>query len=392
MSSGQSVAEVVWDPFAPPADPYPIYEVLRDRFPLYRNSDRNIWALSRYADVQGANRDWKKFSYSQGVDIDNVGDWFRPGDFLLEDPPLHTVLRNVVKDRFRVGILRDGMSAVVESEVDGLLEAADGTDLMDFGLECAWNLPIRIGAHLMGFPLEDVPVLRDIADEAFSNSVGLPGSDAQSASAKAAIAVRKYFEDQIEDRRRNPKDDMLTSIATATVEGEPIGDRAAGTAALIFAGSVDSTALTLTSAVDLLGSHPDQRQWLRNNPERIGDAVEEVLRFESPIQSFKRTTTSDMQLYDQTVPAGSTILLIYGSANRDPRQFERPDKFDIQRKFTRHIAFGEGVHHCLGAPLARIEVTTMLRKFLELVPDYEVVESERSGRLRGFRSIKIKRT
>lgn len=392
--STQSIRDLKWDPFGRIDDPYPIYEALRELAPMYHNPERGFWALSRFADVQAANRDWQAFSYAQGVNIDNVGTHLSPGNFLDEDPPLHTMLRAAVKDKFRVGVLREAMTPSVEVEVDQLLAEVAQQDSFDFGMQCAFELPIRIGSHLLGFPAQDCDTLRGIADQAFMQTSGPPGSSDAAAAAEAAIAIRHYFEEQIDERRRHPQADLLTQIATATVDGASIGSAAAGLAALIFGGSVDTTALTLTNAVNLLGQHPDQRAWLLNNPELMDQAIEEVLRFESPIQVFKRTTTTAVEAHATTIPSGVSVFLIYGSANRDPRQFDRPEEFDIRRKFTRHITFGEGIHHCLGAPLARLEATTMLRRFLQLFPDYEVADAQQAapGHVRGFRSLRIARS
>ena len=392
MTSTGSVAEVTWDPFNAPEDLYSVYAAMRDQSPVYHNVERDVWGLSRYEDVRAANRDWQTFSYSQGTVLDGIGNYLQPGNFLDEDPPLHTQLRDVVKDRFSVKALRDTFGPVIDQEVETLLAQATSSDEFDFGLDCAWVLPIVAGCHLLGFPREDIDRLRGIADRAFAVKPGPPGSGAASAAAVATAAIREYFVEQIEDRRAHPTDDLLTQIATATVDGKPIGDAAAGIAALIFAGSVDSTALALTNVVNLLAEHPEQREWLVNNPELTEQAVEEALRFESPVQLMKRTTTRDVDMHDVTIPAGSAVCLIFGSANRDPRKFERADEFDVQRKFSRHIAFGDGVHHCIGAPIARLEATTMLRRLLEIVPEYEIVESRKiAGTLRGYRNLKLRR-
>lgn len=393
MTNTESVTDVGWDPLSLPSDPYSVYAAMRDDAPVSYDAKSDVWALARFADVQAANRDWQTFSYSQGTLLDGIGDYLQPGNFLDEDPPLHTQLRAVVKDKFTVSTLRESFTSVIDREVEDMLTEMTSADEFDFGLDCAWVLPILVGSHILGFPREDIPRLRDIADQAFAVKPGLPGSGEASAAAVAVTAIRQYFEEQIDDRRRNPRDDLLTQIATARIDGKPVGDAAVGIAALIFAGSVDSTALAMTSVVDLIAQHPDQREWLINNPDLTGQAIEEGLRFESPVQFMKRTTTRDVELHETTIPAGSTVCLVYGSANRDPRHFDRADEFDVQRKFSRHIAFGDGVHHCIGAPIARIEATTTVRRFLELVPDYEIVESKHiaGGSLRGFRSLKIRR-
>lgn len=390
MSSTDSVTEVTWNPFNAPKDPYPTYELMREHAPVYHNPEVDVWAFSRFDDVQAANRDWETYSYAKGTILDGIGDFLQPGNFLDHDPPLHSQLRAVVKDKFSVSALRERLAEPVAADVDALLDGISNPKDFDFGIECAWILPVLAGSHLMGFGAEDIQRLRTISDEAFSVPPGAPGSEEASAAQVATAAIRAYFEEAIEDRRRHPKDDMLTHIANATVDGQPIGDSAAGVAALIFAGSADTTALTMTNMIALLAEHPEQREWLVKNPDKTEQAVEEVLRYESPIQLMKRHTSRDVEIGGRVIPEGANVCLIFASANRDYRKFERPDEFDVTRKFSRHIAFGDGVHHCIGAPLARMEVTTMLRKFLERFPEYEIGESFKiAGTLRGFRNLQV---
>lgn len=379
-----------WDPFHAPEDPYPVYKALRDSAPVYRNDEHGFFALSRYEDVQAANRDWQTYSYAHGVDIDELGELLQPGNFLDADPPSHAALRAVVKERFRVGGLRESLTSAIESETRRMLSELDESAEIDFATACAWELPIRIGSHLLGFPMSDCDHLRELADSAFMR---IPeGPTGSSAAEQPVSQVRQYFEEQIQQRRERPLGDMLSEIAHAEVDGRSIGDAAAGLASLIFGGSVDTTALTMTNAVNLLATHPEQRAWLAQNPEFLGQAVEEVLRFESPIQVFKRTTTSPVELHGTEIPAGARVFLIYGSANRDERKIERADEFDPRRKVGRHLAFGEGIHHCLGAPLARLEVNIVVRTLLEIAPEYRVIGGERThGPARGFRKLRIEK-
>jgi len=378
-----------WDLFDPPEDPFPLYRRLRDHAPVYHNTERDFWALSRFDDVQAANRDWRTFSYARGVDIDGVGQLFHPGNFLDADPPTHTALRGVVKDYFRVSALREAFEPIVRDEVESLLAGIDEDDCFDVGLDFAWHLPIRASAHLLGFPSEDCARLRRIGDSALMVPVRPPMPPSV---ADGARTLRSYFEEQIQERRRHPRDDMLTRIACAEVDGRPIGGAGAGIATIIFAGAVDTTALTLTSAVYWLARHPGQRALLVEDPSRIPEAIEELLRFDGPIQAFRRTATTDVELHGTTIPAGANVVLAYGSANRDERRFERADEFDVTREPSRHLAFGDGIHHCIGAPLARIEAQIALGTLLERLPEYEVIDGRRThGLFRGFHELRIKR-
>ena len=307
--------QAIWDAFDAPEDPYPSYRELRDNAPVYYNSVRNYWVISRYADVRAANRDWRTYSYERGVDIDGCGDFLQPGHFLHEDPPLHTALRSVVQDSFTPSAISE-LTRVIEREATTLVEVVEVVEVVeecdefDFAAECAWVLPVRVASYLLGFPLEDCELLRRLSDDAFIDVPGPIGSAAAGAAGRAAAAVRHYFEKQIETRRRQPQDDLLTRIATAQIDGSPIGDSAAGVASAVFGGAVDTTALTLTSAVSLLAEHDEQRARLASHPEAMGWAVEEVLRHEGPIQVFRRTTTRAVDLHEVSIPRGSSGVAV----------------------------------------------------------------------------------
>jgi cytochrome P450 len=364
---------VEYDPFSPEiqADPYPVYRHLRDHAPLYRNERLDFWAVSRYDDVVAVARDWKTYSSSFGVDIDNTGGEFGDGNFLEEDPPLHDQLRAVVRTEFIPKNLKAALEPVVRSEVERIVGDLKTRPAVDFGRELAWELPVLVVSRLMGFPLEDRDRLRQWEETFALRIPTLPVLPPF--ATRAGASLRRYFADLIDSRRRDPRDDLLTKIAEAEVGGADIGSGALGMVFILFVAAIETTASLITQSLRLLALHAEQREWLRDNPSAVPQAVEEVLRYEAPVQNVKRTTLSDTELLGEALPKGSTVLILTGSANRDERRFPRPDEFDVRREPKRHMAFGEGIHHCIGAPLARLEGQVVLETVLSEMPDYDLV-------------------
>jgi cytochrome P450 len=203
----------------------------------------------------------------------------------------------------------------------------------------------------------------------------------------AAGSLRDYFAGLIESRRARPQADVVTAIATADLDGHPIGEDAVGMLFLLFVASMETTASAIGNGLALLQTHPDQRAWLARNLDAVEAAVEEILRFEAPVQVTKRVTTCDIEIRGAGIPAGADVFLVLASANRDPRRWERADEFDVRREHRRQVAFGDGIHHCLGAPLARLELRLVLEEILSSYPRYELGGDPRrleSHFIRGF--------
>lgn len=362
-----------YDPYsaAMHADPFSTYARLRAEAPLYRNEERGFWALSRYDDVSAASRDWQTFSYAHGNDIDHTGEVFGPGNFLDADPPRHTVLRNVVRKAFVPKDLTSRMLAPVTARTDELLDRLLEQRTLDFADDFAWALPLSSACALLGIASEDEAALRPLASassvrEVDVTVVPLPAREAFG-------AIEQHLAELIAARRGVPVLDLLGEIANATIDDEPLSDEVAtGIALVLFVASIETTASLLANAVRLLAEHPDQRAALARDPAMIPAAIEEVLRFQSPLQVFSRMTTREVEMHGQLVPAASRVFVIYGSANRDERRFENPEVFDVARPPKRHLAFGDGIHHCLGAPLARLEARVALEALLSRAPEYEL--------------------
>jgi cytochrome P450 len=365
---------IEYDPFAfeTQADPYPAYRLLLEHAPVYRNEPRDFYALSRFEDVQSAFRDWRTYSNAGGVTVDELLELTGPS-FLTMDPPRHDLLRAVVREPFRPRALA-ALEARVRAHTQALLDPFEGE--VDVMAAFAQRLPVRVVCELLGFPPADELTLKRWSDAILER---VPGDDRAPAAARAAAdELRAYFVEQLEDRRRRPSEDILSLLVTARPDAKPMPlEELVGTCFLLFEAGNSTTTALLGTAILLLGTEPAQRSWLARNPGGLEGAVEEILRYESPVQNMGRVATRDVELHGTRIAAGARVLLLIGAANRDPRMFEQPDAFDVARAPLRNLAFGDGIHHCIGAPLARLEGRVALDELLRRFPDYDVVEIER---------------
>jgi cytochrome P450 len=365
--------QVKYDPFTQQMldDPYPTYQAMLERAPVLKNEERGFWTLCRFDDVQAAARTWQTFSSDEGVDLDYMAKLMcGPGDFLDYDPPRHGQLRDIIKRRFTPKAfeqLTPKIQVIVDELLDELVERGGG----DIVADLAGPIPIRVVTALLGFPQEDLPKLTDLQMKSITRTPGelrLP-----KVALDATAELRDYFADAAALRRRNPTDDVITDMVTRKA-----GDRymtepeIIGMCFLLWIAGFDTTRSLIENGLQRLDEFPDQRAILVREPERMREAVEELLRFESPVQNAARTTQTEVTMHDVTIPAGARIALLFGAANRDPRRWENPDKLDFTRESKRNLAFGEGIHHCLGAPLARLEGRIALKAFLERVPEYQI--------------------
>jgi cytochrome P450 len=374
-------------------DPYPAYRRLRDDEPLHHNAELGLWVLSRYADVQSAARNYAVFSSAEGVDPEIAGSLFGPGYFINSDPPWHDILRKVVRDRFTPRAVKEyatPIEASVSTLLAPLLEQRGG----DIAVGLAQELPIHVVSELLGVPVADRTTVSHWHKAVFFDR--RPGELEMTDEAREALPpFADYFRQLARERRKNRQDDLISELAAAKLEGpwaELADEIVVGLCLLLFSAGTETTHGLLGNAFLLLGTRPENRRLLADDPSQIPALVEEVVRFESPVQNLARTTTCDVELHGGTIPEGERVLLLFGSANRDGRYWPDPDRFDPAREPKRHLGFGEGIHFCLGAPFARLEARIALEAFFAHVVDYEVcgpvVRSTR-GTNRGLHSLPI---
>jgi cytochrome P450 len=366
----------LYDPFvhAMVDDPYPIYRQLRREYPVYHNPDRGFWALSRWPDVQNTSRKWRLFTSAEGVDIDVTPGFFGDGDFIDTDPPKHDRLREVVREAFSPSQVR-ALEARVRAQVNALLDPLLKRGSGEFVEEVASRLPLAIILGILGFPQSEGDQLATLMHDFLARD---PGSRE---IPERVIAARSALEEHIvrtaQDRRRRPRDDVLSAIVAAEKAGRVLPEEVTGLCLTLLTAGWETTSVLSANAMWLLARHPEQRRVLSGQPERIPDAIEEILRFESPAQQHSRVTVRDVELHGYTIPAGDRVVLLWAAANRDEERWPDGEEFRVAREPKRNLAFGEGIHHCLGAPLARLEGRILVETVLARGPDFEVGEPER---------------
>lgn len=374
-------------------DPYPVYRRLRDEAPLYYSEERDFWALSRYADVLTGFRDVARLSNEQGVALEReqVRAATEVMSFLAMDPPRHDHLRNLVSRGFtprRVRDLEPQVRQLATQHIDAFVEQGRCDFIADF----AGRLPMDVISEMIGVPDGDRQTLRTWADLVVHRE---PGEERVPPAGMAAAAnILRYFAEHVAERRKRPSDDLTDALIRAEVDGERLSDRdiLAFLFLMIIAGNETTTKL-LGNAVYWAWKHPDQRAKLRADSRLVEGWVEETLRFDPSSQLLARTATCAIELYGRTIPAGARVALLVGSANRDERYWQEPERFDVERDTTGSLAFGQGTHFCLGASLARLEGRVALEEVLRRLPDFEVqpqgIERVHSSNVRGFAALPL---
>ena len=391
-----TTAQLRYDPFDPVIqdDPYPVYRLLRDDAPVFWAPASNTWVLSRHEDVTGALLDHQHFSSVNGVfptppDVPFL-ESFLPM-MIMMDPPRHDALRSLVSKAFtprRIAALEAGIEALAVSLTEELVSHRGRADFIG---DLAGVLPAMVIADLLGVPREDRQQFRQWSSTLIQSN---PARGEVAEGLATAAAVYGYFADFLAERRRAPRDDLMSALVAAEIDGQRLSDEELlGFCLLLLIAGHETTTNLLGNAAVVLAQDRASRRRLAADPTLIGHAVEELLRYDSPVQGLSRVLTADVTVHGTTMKRGDSVLLLFGSANRDERVFAHPDVFDIDRKPEHQVAFGRGVHFCLGAALARMEARIALHALLSQLPDWTVDVGAavrlQSGPIRGYLSLPI---
>ncbi|MDG4669155.1 cytochrome P450 [Mycobacterium sp. 236(2023)] len=377
MASVRGGGELHYNPYDGElnADPYPLFRLLRDEAPLSYNAEHDFFALSRYADCHAALHDHHTFSSSRGniLELIKADMPVPPGMFLMQDPPTHDTYRRALGRMFTPRKMRE-LESTTREFCARSLDPLVGTGGFDFIAHLGADMPMRVICSLLGIPDEMQEAVRDHADGHVRTE---EGGTMQSAS--SGYDTGELFTEYVDWRERNPSDDVVTEMLNAEfvdVEGHVrrlTRDELLVCILQVAAAGSETTTRLIGWAGKVLAEHPEQRRQLVADRSLLGNAVEELMRFEPPAPHIGRFVQRDVEYYGRTVPAGSVMMLIVGAANRDDRQFPPDgDVFNINRKAASHLGFGIGVHYCLGASLARMEGRIAIDEVLNRFPEWEI--------------------
>jgi cytochrome P450 len=365
-------------------DPWDTHRRLRDMGPVVYVEPLDAYAISRYADLRVALREWETFSSAEGIGFNNLMNMSLKGTILASDPPEHTAQRSVMLERLNLKEVR-GLTADVEEKADALVSELVERGSFDAASDLARAFPARVAGRLIGLSDDVLDQIVDAGDASFT-VVG-PLNDRTLAGFDTVLAV-------LEVMACLEKEDLAPgSMGRAIYEAADRGDipKEMGFQLLWnYTGpAFDTTINGITSLIWLLGTHPDQWEQLRTDRSLITGAVNEMLRIESPIQTWGRLCRIDGVVDGSPIPAGQRVVLLLGSGNRDERHYPDPDRFDIHRNPTDHLAFGHGIHLCVGAGLSRLEIESVLGAMVKHITRFELGEPVRrlNNTVRGFSSL-----
>lgn len=354
-------------------NPYPYYAVLRNEHPLYWCSSANTWALSRYDDIASACSDPARFSSAKGNVLDD--DPARMGNTLgTSDPPKHDRLRGLVNAAFMRGRVLERetqIRAITKEYMDGFAEAGGG----DLVQQLSARISTSTICGILGFDRADHVQLKRWVDgliyrDPVTRKLPVSGLEAR----KAMI---EYATMTIDARRAEPQDDLISALIAAEVEGAKLTPTdLLHTVATLLGAGIESASSFIGNAMLALHDHPEQARSLASDLSMAPQAIEEMLRYDTPTQRFHRTATTDIELHGQTIRAGQSVLVMYGSGNRDERKFADPDRFDMSRRPSRHLGMGHGTHFCVGAQLAKAISRIFLEEWFQRFEHFEVIHDQ----------------
>jgi cytochrome P450 len=371
-----SSSDVYYDTYdvAINADPYPVYRRLREEAPVYYNDTHDFFAVSHFADVEKGLLDAQTYISGKGgiIELIKADIEMPPGVIIFEDPPTHTIHRRLLSRAFtprRVAELEPKIREFCANSLEPIM----GTDRFDFIADLGARMPMQVISMLLGIPESDQEAVRDHVDANLRTEAGEPMQVSEN------FVTGAMFADYVEWRAEHPSDDIMTELLnvefvdeTDTVRKLTRNELLTYLEVLAGAGNETTTRLIGWTA-KVLADHPDQRAELVADPSLIPNAIEEILRYESPAPHVGRCVAKqDLVVHGTEVPAGSVMLFLLGSANRDDRRFPKGDSFDIHRNDGRHLTFGNGIHLCMGAALARMEGVIALEEVLTRFPEWDV--------------------
>jgi cytochrome P450 family 142 subfamily A polypeptide 1 len=361
----------VLDPFLYAGDPGPAYQWLRDEAPAYWDPANQIWAISRHSDVLAAERDTARYSSATGsrplIDM--------TASMINKDDPQHQQQRKLLSRRFTPRAVRRHEDSVRAAVVE-LLSAAAEKGTAEVVGDLAAPLPAMVIGEMLGFDRAIWPKCREWSERTMS-SAGFRNDDPRQprGSPEAIAEFVAAILELIEARRRDPRDDLVSAWVHGTANGEPLEiAEIVQEGLLLLDGGAETTRSVIGQTIWNLGRFLEQREILRNDDSILPTtAVEEFIRYATPVLNMRRTVTEDHELHGSQLHAGDQVLLMYGAANTDEREFADPGRFDVTRRHNHHVAFGFGTHFCLGANLARLELRVLFEELLRRVPDFRLV-------------------
>ncbi len=385
-----------YDPYDYEIDknPYPIYAYLRENQPLYFNEKLDFYALPRFQDVIEAITDWENYSSTGGATLEPI-----PSGpmMIVQDPPQHSILRGVVRERFTpraIARFEPTIRAIVCERLDPWVGQTSFDVVADFSA----LFPMDVISSLLGIPKEDRDTIRKASNASLSRKPGEPMPPPESIA--AAMRSRELLGQYISERRSAPRDDLMSKVVHAEVQDidgsmrKLTQEELLGFFGLLSAAGNETLTKFFGNAINVLASQDDARVEITNNVDCIPDAVEEILRYDPPTHYVVRLAMNDIEIHGGVIPRGKKVALLLGSACRDEREFEDPDRMHIQRKIERQLALGFGRHQCLGAALVRLEGRIALEEFHRRFPHYEVIREGigwvHSSNVRGFSNLPVR--
>jgi cytochrome P450 len=355
-------------------DPFAVYREMRQTSPVLHFAPADLWMLFDHDNVKRALTDHESFSSNVAPSRNVRFEWL-----LFMDPPRHTQLRAIVSKAFTprsVSDLEPRIRQLAGALLDGCMDRGE----MDVAHDLAVPLPMMVMAEMIGIPLDEWPRLKSWSDAIVNLGATIVGTPEAASAASEAFTVanlemQSFFGALLEERRGAPQNDLITRLAQAEVEGSRLSEEEIlRFLQLLLAAGTETTTNLIDNAMICFAEHPAELARVQAAPALLPSAIEEVLRYRSPVQAMFRVTRRDVELGDKLIPAGKFVLAVIGSANRDPRQFVAPDRFDVGRDPNAHLSFGHGIHFCLGAPLSRLEGRAALSDLLSRVDHFELTE------------------